>query len=273
MGLEPHIISLLILLGGIIGIFSGLIGIGGGLLMIPALLFIYPEVSNDFLPLKEVTGIAVTQGVAGSLSSSWVHYRAGRLDLRFALMMGIGAMAGAYAGGYTSQFYPDQVIKILIVSVMASMMVLSVFSPKPADTTPQPAEQTAEASPSPLVLPAFSWGFFWFSLVVGYVSGIIGIGGAVFLVPIMYSLLQIPVRQAIGTGSGIVFLTSVTSWIGKFQAGQVLMPHAWIVTLGALVGGVVGARLSPKLPVSVLKGLFFLLTAMSLVRTLIDLFG
>ncbi len=267
-------------IGFVIGIFSGLISIGGGLILIPTMLHLFPEWTGITYPLKMITGLAVTQGVAGSFSSTLTHARKQGMAVRPILMLGLGALIGSYFGGFTSQFYDDVVIKALLVVILIAMMVLSVYSPRPAEEGAQPAsaekstetstdqtEQTDQSEPDIRLTPQF----FLITLVVGYVSGILGIGGAAFIVPLMYSLMAIPVRRAIAMGAGIVLLTSLASFVGKWQAGQILWVQGGLISMGALLGGFLGAKVSSKLPLWLLKAMFFLLTGFSLLRTLLGI--
>lgn len=263
--MDPHLF-ILIAIGFVIGIFSGLISIGGGLILIPTMLHLFPEWTGISYPLKIITGLAVTQGVAGSFSSTLTHAKKQGMAVRPILMLGVGALMGSYLGGYTSQFYDDVVIKALLVVILIAMMILSIYSPKPAPET-ESAVTSETREPDIRLTPKF----FLITLVVGYVSGILGIGGAAFIVPLMYSLMAIPVRRAIAMGAGIVLLTSLASFVGKWQAGQILWLQGGLISLGAICGGFLGAKISSRLPLWILKSLFFLLTGFSLLRTLIGI--
>lgn len=250
-------------LGFVIGIFSGLISIGGGLLLIPTMLYLFPGWTGLHFPLKIITGMAVTQGVAGSFSSTVVHARNQHLEPQKIFMLGFGSMLGSYLGGFTSQFYEDLWIHWLLAALLLGMMVLSIYSPRPAANEDSEEESTGKG---------FNWPFFSVTVVVGYVSGILGIGGAAFIVPLMYSLMRIPVRRAIALGAGIVFLTSLASFVGKLQAGQILFAESGLIAIGAIFGGIVGAKISAKCPLPVLKAMYFLLTSLSLIRTVWGIF-
>jgi uncharacterized protein len=267
--MDPHQF-ILIAIGFVIGIFSGLISIGGGLILIPTMLHLFPEWTGISYPLKIITGLAVTQGVAGSFSSTLIHAKKQGMAVRPILMLGLGALIGSYFGGFTSQFYEDVVIKALLVVILIAMMILSVYSPRAAEESlPDASSDTNSETREPDI--RLTPKFFLITLVVGYVSGILGIGGAAFIVPLMYSLMAIPVRRAIAMGAGIVLLTSLASFVGKWQAGQILWLQGGLISIGAICGGFLGAKISSRLPLWVLKSLFFLLTGFSLIRTLIGI--
>lgn len=238
--------------------------------MIPALLYLGPWLPAlpDY-PIKEITGFAVTQGLAGCLAASWVHYRNNNINMRLAFSLGLATMIGAYLGGFTSQYYSDFLIKLLYAIVLVIILGITVYSPKPQNVSEAGVDAKAEQiQPEEIRI---TWKLSLVSVLIGYESGILGFGGAVFLVPIMYSILRLPIRLAVGTGAGIVLMTSTTAFIGKWQAGQILMPEALVITLGALGGATVGAKLVPKVSESFIKNVFFTLILLSLVRTLLEI--
>ncbi len=259
MVMEPELIAVFLCLGVCIGFFSGLLGIGGGLLMIPTLLYLFPLLGLPTFPVKIITGIAVTLGVASSFSTSWTHLVRKNLHLRAAIAIGTGSMLGAYLGGLTSEYISDLWIKGIFVGVLLLILVFSIYSPMPSAAQEYDPDHPPAIKMNPLI---WVWG-----TCVGYLSGILGIGGAIFLVPTMYSFMRIPVRLAIGTGSGVVFLTSISAFSAKWQAGQILLPEAFIITLGGLAGALIGVKVFPKVPVRGLKLLFFTLILLALVRT------
>ena len=83
----------LILIGVVIGMVSGCVGIGGGILVIPALMLLFgftQERANG-------TSLAMLLPPIG-LFAAMSYWRAGNVDVRFALLLAIGFAAGAYFG-------------------------------------------------------------------------------------------------------------------------------------------------------------------------------
>ncbi|MBY0405804.1 MAG: sulfite exporter TauE/SafE family protein [Cyanobacteria bacterium] len=266
--MELSSVFTLISLGFGVGIFSGLLGIGGGILMIPALLYLYPWITLTTIPFKEITGIAVSQGVAGSLSSSTIHYRKQNMKLSWVFQLGGVAMVGSYLGGMTSQFYPDVWIKILFSTMLLITLVMSLKGPAPSKIEDGSSTAEDDSNAEAIETGSVDIGLQLFCLGVGYISGVVGVGGALYMVPYLYSIKKIPIKLAIGTGSGIVALVSIAAFIGKLQAGQILWMDALWVTLGAIAGGTIGAKLLPKAPIKLLKALFFIFILASLGRFL-----
>ena len=84
-----------LLIGVGAGVVSGLFGIGGGVVIVPALLF--------FASMAPHTATGTSLGVfllPFGVLGAWQYYRAGNLDVRAALLIGLGLFVGAYVGAH-----------------------------------------------------------------------------------------------------------------------------------------------------------------------------
>jgi uncharacterized protein len=84
---------LLILLGIAAGTLSGLIGIGGGIIIIPALVLFFGLTQHQ----AQGTTLALLIPPIGILAA-WAYYRQGFVDIRIALFIALGFVAGSYLG-------------------------------------------------------------------------------------------------------------------------------------------------------------------------------
>lgn len=235
-------LGFLILIGVLIGIVSGLTGLGGGVLMVPSMLYIYPLLGPPTLfSMKIVTGIAATQGLAGSASASFTHYKRSNSNIPLILFVAIGSVIGAYLGGISSSLFSDHLLKVVYAGLLS--IILIVFFKQGMKKTP---DADPEVSKNYVFKAQHHLLIFSAAFSIGYIAGLLGIGGAVFLFPLIHFMLKAPVRVAIGCTSGVVFLSSIASFTGKFQTGLIPFPEALIVAGGALMGGQIGAKLSSK---------------------------
>ncbi|MGH7501385.1 MAG: sulfite exporter TauE/SafE family protein [Longimicrobiales bacterium] len=127
--------------------------------------------------------------------------------------------------------------------------------------------------------PAIQAAFIAVGLLVGFVAGLIGIGGGVLMVPFLYFVYETSFGGAtVGTGevAAVAHATSLfvivpTAIVGVHayaRAGLVAWRAAVPIGLFSLIGGVLGARLALMLPEEALKiafGLFLIATAIQLV--------
>lgn len=94
---------------------------------------------------------------------------------------------------------------------------------------------------------------------VGILSGLLGVGGGVFLVPIMVTLFAIPQHTAHGTSLAVVIPTAFISSIIYGAHGNIDLGIALNLVVGSVLGASIGARLMKKIPANRLKQLFGLL--------------
>lgn len=101
-------------------------------------------------------------------------------------------------------------------------------------------------------------------LVVGILGGMLGVGGGVFLVPVMTLLMGVETHKAIGLSTAFIIPTMMSSFVKHYSAGNVDLKFAAMIIVGGIVGGYLGATLAQHVPGAVLKkifGVFLLITA------------
>jgi uncharacterized membrane protein YfcA len=93
-------------------------------------------------------------------------------------------------------------------------------------------------------------------LLVGMVTGLLGIGGGFLIVPALYLLVNLPVKKAIGTALLIITINSLFSFLNSYSSMQI----DWLLlirfSLGAILGIMIGTQLSRKIPGDYLKKTF-----------------
>jgi uncharacterized membrane protein YfcA len=261
------------LLGVLVGFLSGLLGIGGGLQMVPGLILIPPVLlGGDLVSVQAATGIAAVQALASSMSSTYVHIRNKAMKKRLVLLFGVPSVLGACGGAYFSATWSrSMILSILMVALTATLFLglrkyLQVVFHKNVQEIHE-------------FITDFNhlWQKWWlivpFSTAIGALAGIVGMGGAVFLVPFMTEVLKMPVRQAIITGTGVVILTSLGTVLGKSQAHVVPWKLALGISALAFVGGWLGAKAQAKLHNKHLRLLHLLLVTWAMIETLRKILG
>ena len=91
---------------------------------------------------------------------------------------------------------------------------------------------------------------------VGILSGLLGVGGGVFLVPIMVSYFAIAQHNAQGISLAVVVPTGIVSSIIYGYHGSMDLPLAFNLIIGGVIGATIGSRLVRKIPAHRLKQLF-----------------
>ncbi|MDR2458074.1 MAG: sulfite exporter TauE/SafE family protein, partial [Clostridiales Family XIII bacterium] len=103
----------------------------------------------------------------------------------------------------------------------------------------------------------------------GMLSGLLGIGGGIILIPLMIFILKMTQHQAQGTSLAIICL-SFFSMLVYYKKGHVNLSIAVLIGLGFIVGGVLGSYLADFLPNQILKKFFAVLMIIMAVKILIS---
>jgi len=245
------------------GFFSGLLGVGGAVVMIPMMLAIPPLVGAGQLNMNEVAGISMVQVLAASVSGCLAHRREGHVHTKTLFAIGIPMGLLALLGAYFSKFMESRTILLLFGCLVLFAFVLMLVKKGAED--PEGLED------------AFTFNAPLFATVggaVGVISGIVGAGGGFVLIPLMITILKIPMRITVGSSLGIVFVGAVMGAIGKALSLQIEWLYVLPVLLGSIPAARIGARVSKMVPAIYIRYMFIVLVFLTLVRTWWDiLFG
>lgn len=101
--------------------------------------------------------------------------------------------------------------------------------------------------------------FLGFGFIVGILSGLLGVGGGIFLVPIMVTYFKMTQHIAQATSMAIVIPTALISSIIYGFHGNTDINLAINLTVGSILGASIGARIMKKIPAIRLKQMFAIL--------------
>ena len=212
---------------------SGLLGIGGGLVLTPLLLYLPALLGGAAIPVKIITGLTIVQAISGSVLGALRHRAYGNVSARLVWLMGPPSAIASLIGAFVSRDTPDSLILIVfaILAFAGGVMLLLPVTPR---------DQRADdirADPK-LAIPI--------ALLLGFFSGMVGIGGIAFIIAALVYLLRVPPRIAIGSSLGIGLFAAVAALIGKAATAQIDPPLAAIVFVSALVASPIGAAVSVR---------------------------
>lgn len=272
--------ALLVLMGGIAGLFNGLLGIGGGWFLVPVL-------HSLGLSLPQAVGTALTQIVGGTLMGVWRHSRRGNVGFRLGLFFGLFMMLGARFG-QSLVMQAEQVGLSRFAIGILYCVVLGYVSLKMLQSTRSSLRQEPmEDSPPSVLSHLIFWGprmrlaenrpplpvipLALLACGVGVISGITGLGGGFFIVPTLL-MLGLSLPQAVGTSLLGVFLGSLSGALAYHASGSADLKAGGFLIVGALAGSYTGSSLLPRVDPVHLKfafALVALLACLSMVMRLI----
>jgi hypothetical protein len=122
MKMTISMLMILIVIGIITGVMAGMLGIGGAIIMIPALVY-FMGFSQQ---LAQGTSLAVMLPPVGILAT-YNYYKAGHVDLKFALILAGTFLIGSYFGSRYALTLPQATLKkvfgVLLLLVAAKMLI------------------------------------------------------------------------------------------------------------------------------------------------------
>lgn len=120
--MTTSVLVILVIIGIFTGVMAGMLGIGGAIIMVPALVFILGLSQQS----AQGTSLAVMLPPIGIIAA-WNYYKAGQVNLKFAMILAICFIVGSYFGSKLSLNLPESVLRkvfgILLLLVAAKMLL------------------------------------------------------------------------------------------------------------------------------------------------------
>jgi len=218
-------IALTVGLALLVGVALGLLGGGGSILTVPLLAYV--------AGMDAKQAIATSLLVVGTTSAvaAISHARAGRVQWRTGLIFGAAGMVGAFGGGLLARYIPGSVLLIGFAVMMIATALAMLRGRK--DVGP---DDPHHRIPVPKVVVE--------GLIVGLVTGLVGAGGGFLVVPALALLGGLPMPIAVGTSLVVIAMKSFAGFAGYLSSVSIDWRIAGMVTAAAVVGALVGARLT-----------------------------
>lgn len=286
----------LLLLGFGVGVVSGLYGVGGGFMLTPLL----------NLALGVPYAVAVGSGLcqmAGTATSAYLRHRElGQGEPRVAWLMLGGSILGFHFGGsllhelagmgsWTVNGHTVPAVKLVLQSAYVVVLLgtgcLFFSSPRHSESGPAGPDGSSSGSTAgilqrwhlpPLVnLPAVGMRgvsipvLGYLGLATGLLSGLLGVGGGVLLMPALIYGLGFSMRAAAATSSLALLFTVVPATFDHALAGHVDLRLALTLLAGSTLGAQLGAAATTRLSSVGLRRGFGVLILATIAVLLLDL--
>lgn len=225
----------------LIGLSLGLLGGGGSILTVPILVYA--------MGMEEKLAIALSLAIVGatSLFGAFSHYRNKNIDLKVFWAFGPVAMFGTFLGAKLSVYLSGQ-LQLLLFAVI--MIVAAYFMLRPQKGIDQADPGLEQAKKLNYGLIAAE------GIVVGIITGLVGVGGGFLIVPALVLLAGISMKRAVGTSLLIISAKSFAGFAG--YVGLVEIPWLFLLkfTSVSIAGIFVGSALVKHVPQGTLKKIF-----------------
>ncbi len=250
-----YVLALLIT-GALVGLVSGMLGVGGCFIMIPVQYWVLTGMGIDpTIAIRVAFGTNLLVVFPTALSGSLRHHKKGAVLWKHAIILGLTSVTFTFAGAWVTSNLPGNILKI----TFGSAILLGALRM----ATAHPIRVKGEPHGNPLT-------YIFLGAVFGFVTGLIGIGGGVLMVPLMVIFLNYHMHEAVGTSTAVMIFTSLGGAIAYMLYGlnaTGLPPYSigyvnllqWILLAGTSIPAAqVGAHIAHKTHPKSLKWIFII---------------
>lgn len=206
----------------LIALFYAMVGYGGGSSYL-ALLALSGLSYQTIPPLALACNLIVTIG------GSWHFFRAGHFKLKNVLPFIVSSVPMAYLGG---RIFVEKHLFFLLLGISLFAVSVRMFLPDHVFKSEKD----------------ISWSKAWkvgvpVGGILGFLAGLVGIGGGIFLSPILLLVRWANVKEAAASASFFIMMNSCSGLLGQLHKGAVDMGFLIPLGLAVFVGGQIGSRL------------------------------
>ncbi|RFT81609.1 sulfite exporter TauE/SafE family protein [Adlercreutzia equolifaciens] len=258
-----------LVVGLAVGVLAGLLGIGGGMLLVPAFKLGY---AMDSLMCTATSLFTI---IPTSVSGAISHIRNKTCLPKLGVAAGLGGACLSPLGVWLATLSPDWAVMgaaaLIIAYSSVTMFRKALKAPKvprgagagAADAAAKEAaaeDRAAAIERAHAEAPTIGWREAGIGaaigLFAGLASGYVGVGGGFIMVPLMMSILHVPMKLTSGTSLIAVMILAVPGTVTQALLGNINWIAGIAVACGSIPGATLGAKLIPKVPERQLRFLF-----------------
>lgn len=234
----------------IVAVLMTMVGKGGG---------------NFYVVILAMAGIPMYQAATtgqfilftASIAAMVIFQKNKSVSWTLAVLIGGITSLAALGGGYFSHLFSGFVLKLIFASMLfAAGAVMLIPVKKNPEENPTKQFGTIQVTSGGKSYCINLWIALPVTLLTGFGSGMVGVSGGSFLVPLMVIACNLPMHTAVGTASTMIAATAFMGFFGHAVQGD--FNPAWAVPLAfiTIAGGIIGGKFSLKTKPRHLKKLF-----------------
>jgi uncharacterized membrane protein YfcA len=216
--------ALTVLVGLVAGVLSGLFGVGGGIVMTPGL--------TALAGLAPIVAVATPLPVIlpTAMVGAFTYRRAGEVDVRAAAWISIPGAAASALGALLTDVVNARSLLLITAGLLGwqSMQILRGRA--------RPAHDEGGAIPAPTLAGV--------GVAAGWLSGLLGIGGGLIIVPALAGMLGMPLKRSLGTSLVAVVVLVIPGTIVHAALDHLDWTAAVFLVAGSLPGARLGAMVA-----------------------------
>ncbi|MBN1816717.1 MAG: sulfite exporter TauE/SafE family protein [Sedimentisphaerales bacterium] len=188
--------------------------------------------------------------LAGALVGAIVFGKARTMSWPLAIFFGGLNASMAFAGGFMAHSFGGTLLKIILSVLLFIAGIAMLFPEKQAHKTAVTRFGYWNIQENDNLYVINLWVAVPLTLATGFFSGMVGISGGSFLVPLMVVGCGVPVRTAVGTATAMLAATALTGFVGNALHGgfdpALALSCGAVAVIGGLIGSKIALRTKPK---------------------------
>ena len=235
---------------------------------------------NFYVPVMIVAGLAIHEAATvaqfilfcTAVAALLVFQRSRTVDWKLALVIDPPTDVMAFVGGYYAHLFSGNALKFVFafLLVVAGFFMLYPVKERTQDNRKRFGFWHRQFGDNSYVVNL--WVAIPITALTGLVAGMVGISGGSFKIPLMVLACGVPMRIAIGTSSAMVAVTALMGFLGHTAGGDFNPYWAIPLMVVAVLGGLIGGKLSLKTKPDNLKRIFAYTTLVAAVFMFINAF-
>jgi uncharacterized membrane protein YfcA len=242
------------------GMLSGMFGVGGGVIIVPSLLAVYSFIGfNSPYVVHIAVATSLFTIIFTSTSSSYRHSAHGNVLWTASLLIGISSTIAVFLFSKLALEVPGDVLKKIFAGVLILVSIKILMEKKSNEGTADENYKKGNIKKSYCILTG---------VLAGVVAAFTGLGGGIFIIPLLHYAARVPIRKSIGTSAAAIFITSLSGVLSyiinspaeadtmKYSLGIVDALSAAPIVLASIPFAQVGVYVNKKTRSHLLKKLF-----------------
>lgn len=245
---------MLLITGAGVGFASGLLGVGGGFILVPILYWLMISIGIDpTIAIRVSLGTSLAVILPTALSGAYGHYKKEAVLIKPATYLAVTGIIGGFIGGTIASNIPGNFMTLIFGFAILAIAFIMII------TSNQENQGEKKDNISYYILTG---------LFIGIMSGLLGIGGGVIMIPFMTIFMKYSMHEAIGTSTAVIVFTSIGGIISyvfnglgvygllPYSVGYVNLLQFTLLVVVSVPMAQLGVKVAHRLPSKKLKYIF-----------------
>lgn len=205
------------------GMLGGYLGLGGGIIVVPGLTIIAG------VPITVAVPASLAAVVVSSIAASNEYLKRSLVDFEIVVILAFFMVTGSVLGGTLNAALPSQSVRVLF-AILLLYSAISILRGRQAEKR----LNVSNSGKRHLLVGGI------IALAAGMLSGLLGVGGGVVIVPLLYLAIGLPLSSARGTSSFTIGFSAAAGFAVYLLMDRVDLRMTSAVLMGSIIGAKAG---------------------------------